>query len=112
MVRDLDLATAEETLTRLDAHLPQDTTTAILRAQVALASNAPHTAVEVLKAAVSIDPDNVAALKLLSVALLHPRATVTARRVIQRAHDLCPDDADSAALLAALPDFEGTSTFA
>lgn len=112
MVRDLDLATAEETLTRLDAHLPQDTTPAILRAQVALASDAPHTAVEVLDAAVSIDPDNVAALKLLSVALLHLGATVTARRVIQRAHDLCPDDADSAALLAALPDLEGTSSFA
>lgn len=106
LVANLELDNATTTLDALDELLPNDTSVAILRAQVALTLGQVDDAIELLDEAADRDRGSVAALKLLGVALLHAGAPDVAFRMLWFAQERCPYDADLAATIAALSDQE------
>ena len=101
---DLTLDNASDSLDELEKELPGDTVVDLLRAQAALNTGDPESAVSILDEAADRDRGSVAVLKLLAIALLHLDAKPAAQRILWLAEDMCPHDEDASALLGLLWD--------
>jgi len=104
LVMDLTLDNASDSLDELEKELPGDTVVDLLRAQAALNTGDPESAVSILDEAADRDRGSVAVLKLLAIALLHLDAKPAAQRILWLAEDMCPHDEDASALLGLLWD--------